>query len=124
MEVMYASNARSIYLPALRVSGTVDLLEYQSILDIVVRPLKPQQVNQTNMTDFNEKFDATGLNCPLPILRAKKVLTSMDSGQTLYVISTDSGSVKDFDAFCKQTGNELLESTEADGKYHYYIKKA
>ena len=75
------------------------------------------------MTDFNEKFDATGLNCPLPILRAKKVLTSMESGQTLYVISTDSGSVKDFDAFCKQTGNELLESTEADGKYHYYIKK-
>ena len=49
----------------------------------------------------------------------------MNSGDVLYVISTDSGSVKDFDAFCKQTGNELLESTEADGKYHYYyIRKA
>jgi tRNA 2-thiouridine synthesizing protein A len=75
------------------------------------------------MSEYTEKFDATGLNCPLPILRSKKVLTSMNSGEVLYVISTDSGSVKDFDAFCKQTGNELLESTEADGKYHYYIKK-
>ena len=75
------------------------------------------------MIEYTEKFDATGLNCPLPILRSKKVLTGMNSGEILYVISTDSGSVKDFDAFCKQTGNELLESSEEDGKYHYYIKK-
>ncbi|MCZ6798765.1 MAG: sulfurtransferase TusA family protein [Gammaproteobacteria bacterium] len=76
------------------------------------------------MNEFTEKFDATGLNCPLPILRSKKVLNRLSSGDVLYVISTDSGSVKDFEAFCKQTGNELLESSEADGKYHYYIKKA
>ena len=76
------------------------------------------------MSEYNEKFDATGLNCPLPILRSKKVLTTMNSGDVLYVIATDSGSVKDFDAFCKQTGNELVESSEADGKYHYYIRKA
>jgi tRNA 2-thiouridine synthesizing protein A len=76
------------------------------------------------MSEYTEKFDATGLNCPLPILRAKKVLTSMNSGEILYVLATDSGSVKDFDAFCKQTGHELLESTEAEGKYHYYIRKA
>ena len=76
------------------------------------------------MFEYTEKFDATGLNCPLPILRSKKVLTSMNSGDVLYVISTDSGSVKDFDTFCKQTGHELLESSEAEGKYHYYIKKA
>jgi len=75
------------------------------------------------MSDFTEKFDATGLNCPLPILRSKKVLNGLNSGDILYVISTDAGSVKDFDAFCKQTGNELLESTEAEGKYHYYIRK-
>ncbi len=75
------------------------------------------------MSDFTEKFDATGLNCPMPILRSKKVLNKLSSGDVLYVISTDSGSVKDFEAFCKQTGNELLESSEADGKYHYYIKK-
>ena len=76
------------------------------------------------MNEFTEKFDATGLNCPLPILRSKKILTNLAAGDVLYVISTDSGSVKDFDAFCKQTGNELLESSEAEGKYHYYIKKA
>ena len=76
------------------------------------------------MTDYTEKYDATGLNCPLPILRAKKALSNLNSGDVLYVISTDSGSVKDFDAFCKQTGNQLLDSSEAEGKFHYYIKKS
>ncbi len=76
------------------------------------------------MSDFDKKLDASGLNCPLPILKAKKQLNSLDAGQVLYIVATDSGSVKDFDAFCKQTGHSLLESTEADGKYHYYIQKA
>lgn len=75
------------------------------------------------MTDFNAKLDASGLNCPLPILKAKKQLNSLESGEVLYIVATDSGSVKDFDAFCKQTGHNLLESSEAEGKYHYYIKK-
>ena len=75
------------------------------------------------MPEFTEKYDASGLNCPLPILRSKKALNGLDSGDVLYIVSTDSGSVKDFDAFCKQTGNELLESSEAEGKYHFYIKK-
>ncbi|MCP3689136.1 MAG: sulfurtransferase TusA family protein [Gammaproteobacteria bacterium] len=76
------------------------------------------------MSEFNQKLDASGLNCPLPILKARKQLNSLESGEVLYVVATDSGSVKDFAAFCKQTGNSLLDSTEADGKYHYYIKKA
>ncbi len=76
------------------------------------------------MNQYTEKFDATGLNCPMPILRSKKMLNTLASGDVLYVISTDSGSVRDFEAFCKQTGNELLESSEDEGKYHYYIKKA
>jgi len=76
------------------------------------------------MNQYTEKFDATGLNCPMPILRSKKLLNTLVSGDVLYVISTDSGSVRDFEAFCKQTGNELLESSEDEGKYHYYIKKA
>jgi len=76
------------------------------------------------MLDYTEKFDATNLNCPLPILKSKKALTKMNSGDVLYVIATDTGSVKDFDAFCRQTGNELLESSESDGKFHYYIRKA
>ncbi len=76
------------------------------------------------MTDFNQKLDASGLNCPLPILKAKKQLNSLETGEVLYIVATDSGSVKDFDAFCKQTGHSLLESSEADGKHHFYIKKS
>ena len=75
------------------------------------------------MTEYTEKFDATGLNCPMPIIRSKKILSKLSSGDVLYVIATDSGSVKDFDAFCAQTGNKLLESTEVDGVYHYYLQK-
>lgn len=76
------------------------------------------------MSDFDQELDATGLNCPLPILRAKKALASLDSGQVLRIIATDPGSVKDFDAFAKQTGNELMESTEDGGKYFFKIKKS
>ena len=75
------------------------------------------------MSDFDSELDATGLNCPLPILRAKKAISAMEAGQTLRIIATDPGSVKDFEAFCKQTGNELLESKEAGGKYEFLIKK-
>jgi tRNA 2-thiouridine synthesizing protein A len=73
---------------------------------------------------FDQELDASGLNCPLPILRAKKTLNAMDSGQVLHVIATDPGSVKDFDAFAKQTGNTLLESKEEGGKFHFFIKKS
>jgi tRNA 2-thiouridine synthesizing protein A len=75
------------------------------------------------MADFDQELDASGLNCPLPILRAKKTLNAMSSGQVLHVIATDPGSVKDFDAFAKQTGNELMESKEEGGKFHFLIKK-
>ncbi|HEB99576.1 MAG TPA: sulfurtransferase TusA family protein [Thiotrichales bacterium] len=76
------------------------------------------------MANFDEELDASGLNCPLPILRAKKALSALDSGKVLHIIATDPGSVKDFEAFAKQTGNELLESKEEGGKYHFLIKKA
>ena len=76
------------------------------------------------MSAFDQELDASGLNCPLPILRAKKTLNSMASGQVLHIIATDPGSVKDFDAFAKQTGNELMESKEEGGKFHFLIKKA
>ena len=76
------------------------------------------------MADFDEELDASGLNCPLPILRAKKALAGMDAGKVLHIIATDPGSVKDFEAFAKQTGNELLESKEVGGKYEFLIKKA
>ncbi|RRQ21151.1 sulfurtransferase TusA family protein [Thiohalobacter thiocyanaticus] len=76
------------------------------------------------MANFDEELDASGLNCPLPILRAKKALASLGSGKVLHIIATDPGSVKDFEAFAKQTGNELMESKEDGGKYHFLIKKA
>jgi len=72
----------------------------------------------------DQELDARGLNCPLPILRAKKALNTMTSGQTLRIVATDAGSVKDFAAFAKQTGNQLLESSEAGGEYIYILKKA
>jgi tRNA 2-thiouridine synthesizing protein A len=71
----------------------------------------------------DQEVDARGLNCPLPILRAKKALNGMSSGQTLRIVATDPGSVKDFAAFAKQTGNQLLESTEAGGEYTFMLKK-
>ncbi len=76
------------------------------------------------MADFDQELDASGLNCPLPILRAKKAIAGLESGQVLRIIATDPGSVKDFEAFAKQTGNELLESGEAEGKFVFMMKKA
>lgn len=76
------------------------------------------------MSDFDQELDARGLNCPLPILRAKKALNGMAAGELLKIISTDPGSVKDFEAFASQTGNELLSSTEEGGEFHFMMKKA
>jgi tRNA 2-thiouridine synthesizing protein A len=75
------------------------------------------------MANFDKELDARGLNCPLPILRTKKVLNDMSGGQTLRVVATDPGAVKDFQAFSKQTGNELLESAEANGEFTFLIRK-
>ncbi|WP_190600608.1 sulfurtransferase TusA family protein [Candidatus Vesicomyidisocius sp. SY067_SCS001] len=71
----------------------------------------------------DETLDASGLNCPLPILKTKKVLSKMDIGKILDVISTDAGSVKDIEAFCNQTGNKLMSSVEESGKYIFTIEK-
>jgi len=72
----------------------------------------------------DQVLDAKGLNCPLPILRAKKALKTMESGTTLEVLSTDPGSVADFAAFCRTTGNELVEQSDSDGVWVYLIRKA
>lgn len=73
--------------------------------------------------NFDKELDACGLNCPLPILKAKKALTDMSSGQILKVISTDYGSLKDMQAFANQTGNALLSKAEENGAYLFYIQK-
>ncbi len=74
--------------------------------------------------NFDKEVDARGLSCPLPILRAKKALAEMEPGQTLHVIATDPGSVKDFQAFAKQTGHELLSQHEtADKAFEFFLKR-
>jgi tRNA 2-thiouridine synthesizing protein A len=71
----------------------------------------------------DRELDVKGLNCPLPILRTKKTLAEMQSGQTLRVLATDPGSVKDFQAFARQTGNELVASGQTDSVYEYVLKR-
>jgi tRNA 2-thiouridine synthesizing protein A len=68
-------------------------------------------------------LDAKGLNCPLPILKARKALKEVADGGTLEILATDPGSVADFQAFCRQTGNELVEHAEDGGIYRFLIKK-
>lgn len=72
---------------------------------------------------FDKDLDARGLNCPLPILRTKKALTDMTSGQVLRIIATDPGSVRDFQSFAKQTGNELVSHAEANREFTFLLKK-
>jgi tRNA 2-thiouridine synthesizing protein A len=73
--------------------------------------------------NYDKEIDTRGLNCPLPILKAKKALTDMRSGQLLKVVSTDSGSVRDFQAFAKQTGNELVEQTTAGDEFVHVLRR-
>jgi len=75
------------------------------------------------MANFDQELDASGLNCPLPILRAKKALNGLETGQVLRIIATDPGAVKDFEAFAKQTGNTLTDSHEDGGKFYFLMEK-
>ncbi len=82
------------------------------------------RLNRTmTIAAMDKELDVKGLNCPLPILRAKKALTDMTSGQTLRVVATDPGSVKDFAAFCKQTGNALLSSDDNGKEFTFVMSK-
>ncbi len=73
--------------------------------------------------DANKELDARGLNCPLPILKAKKALADMASGEVLKIVATDPGSVRDFQAFAKQTGNDLLKQDATSNEYVHFIKR-
>ena len=72
---------------------------------------------------IDKEIDTRGLNCPLPILKAKKALTDMTSGQLLKVVSTDGGSLRDFQAFAKQTGNELVEQQTMGDEYIHVLRR-
>lgn len=73
--------------------------------------------------NHDKELDARGLNCPLPILRARKALNDMTTGQVLRIVATDPGSVKDFESFAKQTGNALLSQSGDEKEYTFFLKK-
>ena len=75
------------------------------------------------MQAFDRELDVRGLNCPLPILRAKKALAQMESGQVLRVITTDRNAIRDFQAFARQTGNTLVLQQEDDGRGVHYLRR-
>ena len=74
--------------------------------------------------EIDQKLDACGLTCPLPLLKAKQALNKLDTGLILEVVCTDPGSVRDFEVFAKQSGNELLKQEESSGQYSHWLKKA
>jgi tRNA 2-thiouridine synthesizing protein A len=75
------------------------------------------------MMSFDFELDVTGLNCPLPILRTKKALSNMETGQILRIVATDPGSRRDFQAFAEQSGNTLLSASEQDGLFEYFLRR-
>ena len=73
--------------------------------------------------EAQKELDTRGLNCPLPILKAKKALADMKSGEVLKVVATDPGSMRDFQAFARQTGNELLEQAASNDEFVHYLRR-
>lgn len=75
------------------------------------------------MQQIDARLDARGLNCPLPILKTRKAIAALEAGQVLEIIASDPGAVKDMDAFCKQTGNELIQSHSEQGGFTFLIRR-
>lgn len=80
-------------------------------------------MNQQKPDTYDDYLDAKGLDCPLPLLKAKQALNRLDSGQILYVEATDQGSVRDFDAFARQSGNDLCYSESLNNEFRFWLKK-
>lgn len=77
----------------------------------------------SDVMDYQKDLDARGLNCPLPILKAKKALAEMETGEVLRIVATDPGSVRDFQAFAKQTGNALLSHTQNGLEFTFLMRR-
>ena len=77
----------------------------------------------TSINPVTHELDASGMSCPLPILKTRKAISGLATGEVLRVLSTDHGSLKDIESFCNQTGNDLLSSTQTDGSYEFLIRK-
>ncbi len=125
---------RKTFLQNKTIMTTKKILEYFFIITTIdkcnIESFKTNNISVDNynpygvsMADFDKELDTSGLNCPLPIIKAKKEINSMEDGQILHVISTDPGAVKDFESFANQTGNELVSSEEKDNKFYFLLKK-
>jgi TusA-related sulfurtransferase len=80
-------------------------------------------INEDPRMDAQKELDTRGLNCPLPILKAKKALADMRSGEVLKVVATDPGSMRDFQAFARQTGNELVEQESSNDEFVHFLRR-
>ena len=95
-------------------------IEVQRAIDGII---ERRSLSAVLMLQPDREVDARGLNCPLPILRTKKALNDMTSGQIIRITATDPASVRDFQSFCRQTGNELVEHGEADGAFWFVLRR-
>jgi TusA-related sulfurtransferase len=86
-------------------------------------PERQAETGQETQPVADKMLDASGLNCPLPLLKAKQALNALDSGEVLELVCTDPGSVRDFEVFAKQSGHHLLLSKEVEGTYSYWLRK-
>ena len=82
-----------------------------------------EMILDTDTIQFQKDLDARGLNCPLPILKAKKALAEMATGEVLRITATDTGSVRDFQAFAKQTGNALVHHSQSNGEFVFFMRR-
>lgn len=105
---------------SMRVTPVSPGIFFADILDRTVIYQQRSIMMSTNATQF---LDTRGMNCPLPILRTKKALSAMGAGETLAVTATDPGSLKDMQAFCKQTGHELVSSAANQGEFEFLIRR-
>ena len=104
----------------------ITYLEYIGPVNTSTYPTKHSMSDTTfdsEIMEFQKELDARGLNCPLPILKAKKALAEMDTGEVLKIVATDSGSVRDFQAFAKQTGNALLSHTQNGREFTFLMRR-
>jgi tRNA 2-thiouridine synthesizing protein A len=95
-------------------------------MDTVTNPTNRSMSDTTfdsDVMEYQKELDARGLNCPLPILKAKKALAEMATGEVLRIVATDSGSVRDFQAFAKQTGNALLSHTQNGLEFTFLMRR-
>ncbi len=92
------------------------------VMETVIRPCG-QTTGSLSGQSFDAELDARQLACPLPILRTKKALSQLTGGQVLKVVATDKEAQKDFAVFCRQTGNELLSSSEQNGEFTFYLRR-